>query len=39
MNAAREALSGKWPTGRKPAKWDGRAAERAGESLRKLLSA
>jgi UDP-N-acetylglucosamine 2-epimerase (non-hydrolysing) len=39
MNAAREALSGKWPTGRKPAKWDGRAAERASESLRRLLSA
>jgi UDP-N-acetylglucosamine 2-epimerase (non-hydrolysing) len=38
-NAAREALNGKWPTGRKPAKWDGRAAERASESLRRLLSA
>jgi len=38
-SAAREALSGKWPTGRKPAKWDGRAAERASESLRRLLSA
>jgi UDP-N-acetylglucosamine 2-epimerase (non-hydrolysing) len=38
-SAAREALSGKWSTGRKPAKWDGHAAERASESLRRLLNA
>jgi UDP-N-acetylglucosamine 2-epimerase (non-hydrolysing) len=38
-SAAREALGGKWSTGRKPAKWDGHAAERASESLRRLLNA
>jgi UDP-N-acetylglucosamine 2-epimerase (non-hydrolysing) len=37
--AAREALEGQWRTGRKPLLWDGRAAERAAESLRILLSA
>jgi UDP-N-acetylglucosamine 2-epimerase (non-hydrolysing) len=32
--AAREALEGRWPGGRKPALWDGHAAERAAHSLR-----
>jgi UDP-N-acetylglucosamine 2-epimerase (non-hydrolysing) len=35
--AAREALEGRWPKGRKPARWDGHAAERAAESLRTRL--
>jgi UDP-N-acetylglucosamine 2-epimerase (non-hydrolysing) len=35
--AAREALEGKWPAGRRPRLWDGHAADRAEESLRKLL--
>jgi UDP-N-acetylglucosamine 2-epimerase (non-hydrolysing) len=36
--AAREALEGKWPAGRRPSLWDGRTAERAAESLRQLLT-
>ncbi|HWT85450.1 MAG TPA: UDP-N-acetylglucosamine 2-epimerase (non-hydrolyzing) [Myxococcales bacterium] len=32
--AAREALAGKWPKGKRPALWDGRVAERAAHSLR-----
>jgi UDP-N-acetylglucosamine 2-epimerase (non-hydrolysing) len=39
LAAAREALQGKWPTGRKPAKWDGHTADRAAQSLRALLGA
>jgi UDP-N-acetylglucosamine 2-epimerase (non-hydrolysing) len=35
--SAREALQGKWPTGRKPALWDGHAATRAAASLEALL--
>lgn len=35
--AAREALEGKWRAGRRPPLWDGRAAERAAQSLRELL--
>ena len=35
--AARQALQSKWPRGRKPALWDGRAASRAAESLRDRL--
>lgn len=34
LAAAREALSGKWPRGGKPARWDGHTAERAAHSLR-----
>jgi len=34
LAAAREALSGKWPKGSRPALWDGRAAQRAAHSLR-----
>ena len=36
--AAREALEGKWRTGRRPSLWDGHTAERAAESLRNLLT-
>jgi len=36
--AAREALAGKWPTGRRPALWDGHAADRAAKSLRQRLA-
>jgi UDP-N-acetylglucosamine 2-epimerase (non-hydrolysing) len=35
--AAREALRGQWPNGRKPALWDGHTATRAAESLQGLL--
>jgi UDP-N-acetylglucosamine 2-epimerase (non-hydrolysing) len=35
--AAREALSGKWPKGKRPALWDGRAAQRAAHSLHTRL--
>ena len=37
LAAAREALQGRWRTGRRPALWDGHAAERASHSLRELL--
>jgi len=36
--AAREALEGRWPIGRKPALWDGKTAGRAAQSLHSLLS-
>jgi UDP-N-acetylglucosamine 2-epimerase (non-hydrolysing) len=36
--AARGALEGRWPTGRRPALWDGRTASRATKSLRELLA-
>jgi UDP-N-acetylglucosamine 2-epimerase (non-hydrolysing) len=36
--AAREALQGKWRAGKRPALWDGHAADRATASLRRLLS-
>jgi UDP-N-acetylglucosamine 2-epimerase (non-hydrolysing) len=35
--AAAEALSGKWPKGRRPDLWDGHAAERAVRSLHRRL--
>jgi UDP-N-acetylglucosamine 2-epimerase (non-hydrolysing) len=35
--AAREALAGTWPKGRRPALWDGHAAQRAAQSLRARL--
>jgi UDP-N-acetylglucosamine 2-epimerase (non-hydrolysing) len=35
--AAREALEGRWPVGRRPALWDGQTARRAAQSLRNLL--
>lgn len=37
LAAAREALQGKWATGRKPPRWDGHTADRAVQSLRGLL--
>ena len=37
LAAAREALAGKWASGRKPALWDGHTATRAAASLRGLL--
>jgi UDP-N-acetylglucosamine 2-epimerase (non-hydrolysing) len=37
LAAAREALAGQWPTGRKPPLWDGHTAERAAQSLRTRL--
>ncbi|MGP8034216.1 MAG: non-hydrolyzing UDP-N-acetylglucosamine 2-epimerase [Steroidobacteraceae bacterium] len=36
--AAREALAGRWPKGRKVPLWDGHAAQRAAQSLRKRLT-
>jgi UDP-N-acetylglucosamine 2-epimerase (non-hydrolysing) len=33
-----EALDGSWPTGQRPALWDGRTAERAVASLRRRVS-
>jgi hypothetical protein len=35
--AAREALSGKWTKGKRPALWDGHTAERAARSLRERI--
>jgi UDP-N-acetylglucosamine 2-epimerase (non-hydrolysing) len=35
--AAREALSGRWPTGRRPALWDGHAASRVARSLHRRV--
>ena len=34
LAAVREALAGRWPKGRRPALWDGKAALRAAHSLR-----
>ncbi|MGH8266830.1 MAG: non-hydrolyzing UDP-N-acetylglucosamine 2-epimerase [Steroidobacteraceae bacterium] len=34
LAAAREALAGRWPKGRRPERWDGHAAQRAAHSLR-----
>lgn len=36
--AVSEALSGKWPKGRRPDLWDGHAAERAAMSLQRFFS-
>jgi UDP-N-acetylglucosamine 2-epimerase (non-hydrolysing) len=36
--AAREALAGSWPRGRKPALWDGKTAQRAARSLHARLN-
>jgi UDP-N-acetylglucosamine 2-epimerase (non-hydrolysing) len=36
--AAREALAGRWTKGKRPALWDGHAAERAARSLRERLT-
>jgi UDP-N-acetylglucosamine 2-epimerase (non-hydrolysing) len=35
--AVREALTGRWPRGRRPGLWDGHAARRAAESLRRRI--
>jgi UDP-N-acetylglucosamine 2-epimerase (non-hydrolysing) len=36
--AARTALAGQWPRGRRPELWDGQTAQRAAASLRRLIS-
>jgi UDP-N-acetylglucosamine 2-epimerase (non-hydrolysing) len=38
LAAVREALSGKWPQGRRPDLWDGHAAARAALSLERFLT-
>ncbi|MBV9620699.1 MAG: UDP-N-acetylglucosamine 2-epimerase (non-hydrolyzing) [Gammaproteobacteria bacterium] len=37
LSSAREALAGQWPRGRRPELWDGHAAGRAADSLRRRL--
>ena len=37
LAAVREALAGRWPRGRRPALWDGHAAQRAALSLRRRI--
>ena len=37
VNAVREALSGAWPKGSRPDRWDGHTSERAVASLHRLL--
>ena len=37
--AAKEALQGQWRAGKRPALWDGHAADRAAASLKRLLNA
>jgi UDP-N-acetylglucosamine 2-epimerase (non-hydrolysing) len=39
LAAAREALTGRWPRGRIPQLWDGHAARRAADSLRRRFGA
>jgi len=39
LSAAEEAMSGRWPKGRRPQRWDGHTADRAARSLRRLLDA
>jgi len=38
LSAAEEAISSRWPTGRRPQHWDGHTAHRAATSLKRLLS-
>jgi UDP-N-acetylglucosamine 2-epimerase (non-hydrolysing) len=32
------AVNGNWPKGKRPARWDGKAAERAAASLRNFMA-
>jgi UDP-N-acetylglucosamine 2-epimerase (non-hydrolysing) len=39
VGAVQSALQGKWPKGRRPDRWDGKAAERASAHLKRWMEA
>jgi UDP-N-acetylglucosamine 2-epimerase (non-hydrolysing) len=39
VESVKAALSGAWPKGKRPARWDGKTADRAAASLKKFMAA